>query len=172
MSDYRRLRLQGGCYFFTVVTRDRAPLFAVNDNVVRLRAAIQHVRAKHPFDIDAIVALHDHLHALWTLPEGDADYALRWRLIKRYLSLVIDAPVNARREKLIWQRRYWEHTIRDERDWQLHMDYVFYNPVKHGYVSRPIEWPWSNLRGAVERGWYDENWGAAEPDSIKGMEFE
>jgi hypothetical protein len=91
------------------------------------------------------VILPDHLHSDWRLPDGDSDFSLRWRLIKHYVAAGMPAPTNRRGEKLVWQRRFWEHAIRDEDDWRRHVDYVHYNPVKHGYVSRPEDWPWSSF---------------------------
>ena len=115
----------------------------------------------------------DHLHCLWRLPEGDNDFSTRWRLIKRYFAVGMDTAVNNRREKAVWQRRYWEHLIRDEEDWLRHMDYIHYNPVKHGYVTAPANWPHSSFQQAVLKGWYPADWGAqSEPAVIAGCDFE
>ena len=125
-----------------------------------------------PFAMDAIVILPDHLHCIWQLPEGDNDFSERWRQIKRFVSIGINSPLNARKEKALWQRRYWEHLLRNGEDWRRHMDYIHYNPVKHGYVCRPTDWPHGSFRQAVARGWYDASWGEQEPAIIAGMEFE
>jgi len=143
MSNYHRARIQGGCYFFTLVTHKRKKHFTDERNVNSLREAFQHIKNKYPFKIDAIVVLPDHLHTIWRLPQGDSDYSLRWRLIKHHTSTHISTKTSHRNEKQLWQRRFWEHTIRDEKDWKKHMDYIHYNPVKHEYVSRPDQWKFS-----------------------------
>jgi putative transposase len=172
MSDYRRAHIPGGCYFFTVVTHRRAPFFESPIHIERLREAFRRVRAQHRFAIEAIVVLPDHLHTVWRLPPDDADFSMRWRLIKHFVATGIRAECNARGEKAVWQRRFWEHVIRDEVDWRRHVDYVHYNPVRHGYVDHPADWPWSSFRHAVARGWYPPDWGRAVPDQIKGMDLE
>ena len=167
MSNYRRTHVRGGCYFFTVVTHRRRPLFDCPSRVDLLRSAVRVVQSVHPFAIDAMVVLPDHVHAVWQLPEGDADYSRRWRDIKHHVSTAIDAPVNHRGEKAVWQRRFWEHAIRDDEDWRRHVDYIHYNAVKHRLVESPAEWPYSSFHAAVRKGWYDANWGALEPDDIR-----
>ena len=176
---YRRSQQQGGSYFFTVVTYGRQPLFSIQDNIGRLRIAFKREMGKYPFCIDAVVVLPDHLHAIWRLPENDNDYSSRWSRIKRYVSVGCvgaqegQAPSRQKkREKSVWQRRFWEHAICDEDDWQHHMDYIHYNPVKHGYVQTPQEWPYSSFARCVEKGWYPANWGATEPENIKGINQE
>ena len=172
MSKYRRTYIAGGHYFFTVVTFGRFELFAHKGNIARLGDALRHVNREHPFAIDAIVILPDHLHTIWRLPEGDADFSLRWRLIKHYLARGVDNPANRRGEKRVWQRRFWEHVIRDEADWRNHVDYIHYNPVKHGYSDSPMGWEYSSFARAVSKGWYAKDWGGGEPDNIREMEFE
>ena len=172
MSDFRRAYVPGGCFFFTLVTHDRRPLFADDRNVERLREGFRRALGKHPFGIDAIVILPDHLHAVWRLPDGDTDYSLRWRLIKHYVASGTSSVTNRRGEKLVWQRRFWEHTIRDEEDWRNHVDYVHYNPVKHGYVRRPGDWRWGSFERAVRCGWYPPGWGEIDPPHLRGMDFE
>jgi putative transposase len=169
MSDYRRARVAGGCYFFTVVTYQRRTLFGDERHVDLLRQAFAWTRARHPFNIEAIVILPDHLHCVWRLPEGDADFSGRWRAIKQFVSRRIDAPVSRRGEKTIWQRRFWEHLIRDEEDWQRHVDYIHFNPVKHGLVNAPEDWPYSSYGRAVDRGCYQPGWGRAEPDPLRNI---
>ncbi len=171
---YRRAREPGGCFFFTVVTWQRQPFLTLEPNIQRLRTACRREMAKNPFVIDAIVILPDHLHALWRLPEGDSDYSGRWNRIKRYVSTGIASPASnaiqqRKREKTVWQRRFWEHRIRDEEDWRKHMDYIHYNPVKHGLVPHPGRWPFSSFKRNVQRGWYTDNWGDQEPESILDM---
>ena len=168
MPDYRRLRIPGGTYFFTVNLLERWP----NDLLVRhidvLRDAVRQTRRRYPFHVDAWVVLPDHLHTVWTLPEGDADFANRWRTIKQRFSRALDVTERRSRVRLrrgergIWQRRFWEHAIRDERDFAAHVDYVHVNPVKHGYVARVQDWPFSTFRRFVGAGVYPLDW-AAEP---------
>ena len=171
---YRRTREAGGCFFFTVVTWRRQPILVEAGHIRRLRAAFRREMTKNPFIVDAIVILPDHLHTIWRLPEGDADYSGRWSRIKRYFSIGVtrsrqDGVRKERREKAVWQRRFWEHRIRDEEDWRRHMDYIHYNPVRHGLVSHPGDWAFSSFHRCVQRGWYTEEWGRQEPQDIVGM---
>ena len=172
MSNYCRAYLPGGIYFFTVVTLNRVPIFTNEDRVEVLRQAFRKVMATRPFEIDAMVILPEHLHCIWRMPEGDADYSSRWREIKKAASRQISIATNARNERMVWQRRFWEHAIRDEEDWRRHVDYIHYNPVKHGLASRPGAWAWSSFGNAVSKGWYEESWGANEPAIIAGMDCE
>jgi putative transposase len=172
MSTYRRAYQDGGCYFFTIVTHKRRSLLTNPDVLKRLREAFRHVRTTRPFDIDAAVVLPDHLHCLWRLPPDDDDFPIQWRMIKHYVSVGIEAPRNKRNEKLIWQRRFWEHLIRDEEDWRRHMDYIHYNPVKHGYVLRPSDSLHSSFQQAVKKNVYAPDWGACEPENVKQMNME
>ncbi|ADE14795.1 protein of unknown function DUF1568 [Nitrosococcus halophilus Nc 4] len=167
MSRYRRTYIEGGCYFFTVVTCRRRPLFAYPETVALLRSAFRKVMTERPFTVDGIVVLPDHLHCLWLLPKGDSDFSSRWREIKKHVSRRFPDSRNLRNEKTIWQRRFWEHAIRDEQDWRRHMDYIHFNPVKHGLASSPPEWPWSSFLKCVEKGW-----GRDEPLQIANMDLE
>ena len=141
MSEYRRFRISGACYFFTVNLAERRANDLLLRHIAALRAAVREVRRDWPFRIDAFVVLPDHLHCVWTLPEGDDDFAVRWMLIKTGFSRRLPAgeprsPSRIRRgERGIWQRRYWEHAIRDDRDFAAHVDYVHFNPVKHGLTA-------------------------------------
>lgn len=171
---YRRAYQPGGTYFFTVVTCNRRPILTSSQSICRLKQAFTTVRKKHPFIIDAIVILPDHLHTIWHLPEGDADYSTRWNLIKRYFSIARDTgritrSGHRKREKGIWQRRFWEHAIRNHHDWQRHVDYIHFNPVKHGYVNSPSEWKYSSFSIAVRNGRYDRDWGEQEPHTIRNL---
>lgn len=179
MSWYRRQYIPGGTHFFTLVTAGRYPLFQNPGMIHHLRCAFQAVRRNWPFTIEAIVVLPDHLHAIWTLPKGDIDYSTRWRLIKARLSHQvpegITTSVSKRRrgEKGLWQRRFWEHTIRDDEDLRRHAEYIHYNPVKHGLVKRPIDWPWSSFHREVQLNRYPPDWGASnEPAGIRHMDPE
>lgn len=151
--QYRRIRIPGATYFFTVVTHNRKKIFNDSKNIDLLKKAISYTKAKHPFDIDALVVMPDHLHCLWTMPPDDDNYPTRWRLIKSYFSK------NCGLEKPIWQNRYWEHTIRDEKDMNLHMDYIHFNPVKHKLVNHVKNWKYSTFHYCVALGFYPENWG-------------
>ncbi len=168
MSNYKRIYIPGGRYFFTVVCWKRKPVFAQPENVGILRRAFKKVRQKMPMATEAIVVLPDHLHCLWKLPDGDSDYPARWREIKKYATRRIAAFPGEK----IWQPRYWEHTIRDEEDWRNHVDYIHYNPVKHGLADSPLAWPYSSFQGAVEKGWYASDWGKTPPENIADMVFE
>ncbi|QSA99158.1 transposase [Methylococcus sp. EFPC2] len=177
MMRYRRDYTEGATYFFTVVVFRRIHLFDDPDRVRQLRAAFRAERARRPFSIDAIVIMPDHIHAVWTMPAGDADYSIRWRNIKRALTQQIETEnrpaVSARRrhkkEQAIWQPRFWEHRIRDERDYARHIDYIHYNPVKHGYVKCPVDWPYSSIHRYVRQGILPAHWGCGAmefPDDI------
>jgi putative transposase len=169
MPNYRRVYIPGGHYFFTLVTKGRRPLLAGDERVALLRAAFRKVRAVRPFEIEAAVVLPEHLHCVCKLPDGDADYSGRWREIKKAFSRALGAPSDARRERGVWQQRFWEHAIRDDQDWQRHVDYVHFNPVKHGHVMRAGDWPYSSFRRSVERGWYPADWGCVEPEGVAGF---
>jgi putative transposase len=164
MSEYRRFRVEGGCYFFTVNLLYRGPDGLLVRRIDDLRAAVSEVRRAWPFRIDGWVVLPDHLHCIWTLPEGDDGFSTRWRLIKAGFARRLPAterrsPSRARRgERGIWQRRYWEHAIRDDRDFAHHMDYLHFNPVKHGYVEHAADWPYSSFRRLVKEGAYPSGW--------------
>jgi putative transposase len=158
---FRRVRTEGGRYFFTVVTLDRRPILI--DHVDRLREAFHRTMAARPFALEAVVILPDHLHAIWRLPAGDADYSSRWAQLKHYFSTGLSLEQRAqsrmrKRERGIWQRRFWEHLIRDEKDWRRHMDYIHHNPVKHGYCTSPEAWPYSSFRRHVRNGLYAPDW--------------
>jgi putative transposase len=163
MTDYRRNRVPGGTYFFTVNLLDRHSKL-LTAHIAELRTAVRDVRARSPFHIDAWVVLPEHLHCLWTLPHGDTDFSGRWRDIKKTFSKGLppgehrSASRAAKRERGIWQRRFWEHTIRDDRDYQTHMDYIHFNPVKHGLVKDVADWPYSSFHHRVAKGLYPGEW--------------
>ena len=160
---YRRARTEGGTYFFTVNLADRSSTLLV-DAIDILRDAMRLVQRRHPFHIDAIVILPDHLHAIWTLPPNDAAFAKRWGLIKAGFSR--NLPCMERRsdsrkkkgERGIWQRRYWEHMIRDDEDYARHVDYIHVNPVKHGHALHPVAWPYSSIHRYVRDGILPSDW--------------
>ena len=169
MPDYRRHRVAGGTYFFTLALLDRRSELLVRE-IAALRAAVVRAQRLHPFRIDAWVVLPEHMHAVWTLPAGDAGYSARWGLIKRWFSAALppgeerSASRAAKGERGIWQRRFWEHTVRDAEDFARHVDYVHFNPVKHGLAGRAGEWPHSTFRRAVARGDYPADWGRQDED--------
>jgi putative transposase len=163
MPDYRRNRVPGGTYFFTVNLLERSNTLLVS-RVDALRDAVRKVRAARPFHIDAWVVLPDHMHAVWTLPPDDTDYSARWKAIKIAFAKALSkteclSPVRAAKgERGIWQRRFWEHTIRDEQDYAAHVDYVHINPMKHGLVDCVVDWPYSSFHRWVTRGAYSPDW--------------
>jgi putative transposase len=164
MTRYRRNRIEGGLYFFTVALADRSSDLLVRE-IERLRRIYGMVQRERPFETVAICILPDHLHALWSLPEGDSDYPLRWSLIKSGFSRGLVAKPRPSESKLrkresgIWQRRYWEHTIRNDDDLNRHMDYIHFNPVKHGLVPRAADWPYTSFHRFVDRGELPLDWG-------------
>ncbi len=163
MSNYRRNRVPGGTYFFTVNLLDRSSRL-LTENIDAFRAAVRQVRARNPFHIDAWTVLPDHTHCVWTLPPGDTDYSARWKAIKIAFAKTLPkterlSAVRLRKgERGIWQRRFWEHTIRDERDYAAHIDYVHINAFKHGLVRRVADWPYSTFHRYVEAGIYPSDW--------------
>lgn len=172
MSDYRRVYIPGGTYFFTLVTYRRQKIFADSSNVELLRKSFREVKAKRPFQLVAAVILPDHLHCLWCLPDADADFSSRWQMVKTGFSRRIPAQVRADDTKTIWQPRFYEHCLRDESDFQKHLDYIHYNPVKHGLVATPGEWPHSSFARFVAFGWYASDWGGAEPPDVMDLGHE
>lgn len=168
MVLYRRNRVAGGSYFFTVTLADRSACL-LTDHVEVLRDVVRRVRAARPFEAVAMVVMPEHLHAVWTLPAEDDDYSGRWRAIKAGFThglrqRGLNLQSNAKGECAVWQRRFWEHTLRDELDLARHVDYIHYNPVKHGWVKQVRDWPWSSFHRYVRQGVLPEDWAAA-PDT-------
>jgi putative transposase len=168
MPQYRRADIPGATYFFTVITHRRQALLTDSRCRESLRNAINKVRLKMPFDIVACVLMPDHLHAVWQLPQNDKDFSLRWSLIKQYVTRDCatwlpqqDLSISRakRGEGGLWQRRFWEHFICNEKDLSRHLDYIHFNPVKHGYVSNVADWPYSTFHRYVKDGAYPEDWG-------------
>lgn len=168
MRRYIRANPTGATSFFTVTLQDRGMRTLV-DYVVDLRTAFAQVKQRHPFAIDAMVVLPEHLHTIWTLPEGDADFGMRWMLIKQAFthrlsaSGVEPAPRRKRGDRSFWQARFWEHAIRDEDDFARHVDYIHFNPVKHGWVLQASDWPYSSLHRYVRDGVLQQHWGIGGP---------
>jgi putative transposase len=169
MPTFIRSEKPGGTFFFTVVTYRRRQILTQPDSRLILREVISEVRQEYPFIVVAWVLLPDHLHCIWTLPEGDGDFSKRWGLIKAGFSrkvkpllhrtaLMTDSK-ERHRENTIWQRRFWEHQIRDDEDLLRHLDYIHYNPVKHAMATNPADWPYSTFHRYVTNGLYTANWG-------------
>jgi putative transposase len=169
MTQYRRSYIPGGTFFFTVVTYNRQPILTSSVSRKLLREAWKTIQTKYPFELVACCLLPNHLHCIWTLPEQDSDYSIRWRGIKGLFSKSYKKEMNIhpnlsaskmkKREAGIWQRRFWEHTIFKQEDFNLHVDYIHYNPVKHGLVNRACDWPWSTFHRFRKEGVYDVDWG-------------
>jgi len=163
----------GGTFFFTLVTHQRTPYFRDESNVALLGDAIRYVQRHHPFELVAFVFLPDHLHMIWQLPEEDDDYPTRVRLMKSFVSrkmavrpMVINRSRIAKGEQEVWQRRYWEHSCKDQDDLNAYVDYIHYNPVKHGYITAPCLWKHSSFGKYVEDGVYEMDWGADGEESF------
>jgi putative transposase len=163
-------KVSGGTYFFTVNLADRTSAL-LTERIEALRDAVRYVKQQHPFSIIGWVVLPEHMHAIWELPDHDLDYSKRWRLIKQRFSRsiepeeVIQPSRQSKGERLIWQRRFWEHQIRNEDDLQRHLDYVHINPVKHGYVTRASDWPFSSIRRYIRQHVITPDW-ACSPDIV------
>ena len=182
MSDYRRDFIAGGTYFFTVVTYRRRRFLTTDLARECLRVAMETTRAQHRFEMHAVVLLPDHLHALWSLPRGDSDYSTRWRRIKqRFTQSYLaqggrEGPLSAsrrkRRERGVWQRRFWEHLVADENDFERHFDYIHYNPVKNRLADCPREWPYSTFSRWSAAGVYGTHWGCRSHGALDFSDLE
>jgi putative transposase len=164
MATFRRLKVPGGTYFFTVALADRRSDLLIR-KIESLRHAYAIAQQRRPFETVAICILPDHLHAVWTLPEDDSDFSMRWNLIKSGFARALPASatrsrsLTVKREKGQWQRRFWEHVIRDDRDMERHVNYIHFNPVKHRLVTRVADWPHSSFHRYVARGDLPMDWG-------------
>ena len=183
MPEYRRVRIEGGTYFFTVVTYQRRHILTDLPARKLLHDAWLDTQHRFPFETVAVCLLPDHLHCIWKLPQDDANYSIRWKEIKRlftksYLKEIGNCGEERnssrikRKEATIWQRRFWEHTIMDEDDLNNHVDYIHYNPIKHGYVARAADWPWSTFHRYVKEGVYDEDWQGDDQSRLQMLSFE
>jgi putative transposase len=170
MPQYIRAKFTGSVFFFTVVLAER-PSNLLIEEIDRLRKSYRTVQHSLPFETVAVCVLPDHIHCIWALPEGDANFATRWGLIKSGFSRGLDPSLSrsaskvTKREKGIWQRRYWEHAIRDDADLERHVDYIHFNPVKHGHVTRVSDWPHSSFHRYVEGGLLAADWGGDVKDT-------
>ena len=185
MPDYRRFFLPGGTFFFTVVTHRRRPFLCQPEARHCLRTAIEKTRYVRPFETLAFVLLGEHFHCMWRLPDGDADFSTRMSCIKRLFTqswlandgyeIGVSTARREHRERGIWQKRFWEHTIRDEEDLMRHVNYIHYNPVKHEVARCPHEWPYSTFQRWAKEGYYAEDWlcdcgaGKAEPPRFEDL---
>ena len=172
MVNYRRARVPGAACFFTVTLRDRRKSTLI-DHADLLRSVVRGVWHDRRFGIEAAIVLPDHLHAICTLPPGDADYSGRWRAIQARFSRALagrGVPIvrNRRGEYDLWQRRFWEHLIRDDGDFARHVDYIHYNPVKHGLVADPFDWRWSSIHAFARRGLVSQGWRGFDQDGAFG----
>lgn len=184
MPNYRRAKTEGGTYFFTVVTYQRQPFLCLDESRAILKAAIQKTLLSLPFYVDAWILLPDHMHCLWTLPECNSNYSTRWALIKNEFTKnkistehtcarpALSESRKRHRECVVWQRRFWEHQIQDDLDYKRHMDYIHYNPVKHGLAQYPADWPYSTFHRHVAQGLYEAYWGGVVPIAIDGVGHE
>jgi putative transposase len=173
MVRYRRNLVAGATYFFTITLADRRASTLV-DYIDALRQAIQAIRDSHPFRLDAVVVLPDHLHVLATLPVEDADFSIRISLLKRrfteaLVQSAVPVPRGTNGEYKLWQRRFWEHTIRNDEDFERHADYIHFNPVKHGLVKRVRDWPYSSFHDYVRRGVLPPDWGGDFKNPLGGF---
>jgi putative transposase len=173
MPKYIRPKVPGASVFFTVALADRKSNLLVREIDV-LRSAVRATRADLPFYIDAWVVLPDHLHCIWTLPEGDADFWVRWKEIKTHFTKAVgqfgprSVSKVSKGESGIWQRRFWDHHIRDERDFATHLRYCWWNPVKHGLVDRPVDWPHSSIHRDIRLGQVEPEWAGIKIDGAFG----
>lgn len=182
MPDYKRWFRDGGTYFFTVVTYNRRKIFCNSNARTSLHQAIAEVQALHPFEILAVVLLPDHCHCIWKMADDDDNFSVRWAMIKRRFTKLwlnssrqdvsVSASRTKRGERGVWQRRFWEHLIRDQQDFARHMDYIHYNPVKHEYVLCPHQWKYSSFHRWVKENVYEFDWLCQCDENCKPPNFE
>jgi putative transposase len=176
MAEYRRYFVPGGTYFFTVVTQGRSPILCTGLARDLLRRALACTRARWPFQVDAVVLLPDHWHTIWTLPQGDSDFPRRWAFLKKQFTRewlaaggveeAISERRQARQRRGVWQPRFWEHLIRDEADFERHLDYIHFNPVKHQLAACPRDWPYSSFQRWVQLGQYAPDWACGTAGAV------
>ena len=176
MTEYRRYYIPNATWFFTVNLAERKNNHLLVENIDLLRESFRYVKQQKPFQINAVMVLPDHLHCIWTLPPDDSDYSIRWNMLKGRFSRSIDKGERIstsrlnRRERGIWQRRFWAHLIMDQEDYNRHVDYIHWNPVKHGIVKQVIDWPHSSFHQFVKEGIYPATWGHSGQFGMDGGE--
>ena len=176
MTEYRRTYMPGVSWFFTVNLARRKGNHLLVNHIDELRQSFHYIKEKYPYRLDAVVVLPDHLHCIWTLPPNDPNFSMRWNLLKGHFSRAIEMSERIsksrlkRRERGVWQRRFWEHMVRDQEDFNRHVDYIHWNPVKHGWVKQVADWPHSSFHNYVARGIYAENWGCDRELDVHGGE--
>ncbi len=158
MPNYRRSRSKGATFFFTVVTHNRQTIFKSIENIRIFRKVVNNVRSELPFEEIACVIMHDHIHSIWRLPKTDNDFSKRWGITKARFTKFLCHRSADFLDKKIWQQRFWEHEIRDVEDLNNHLDYLHYNPVKHSYVDKVSDWPYSSFHRFVADGYYEVDW--------------
>jgi putative transposase len=182
MPNYHRFRVEGGTYFFTVVTYNRNPILTSKPARQILHEVWVQTQHAYSFETIAVCLLPDHIHTLWKLPDGDSNYSMRWNMIKGCFTrcyqkqIGSDEKINPsrvkRREAAIWHRRFWEHTIDSEEDFENHLDYIHFNPIKHGYVKQASDWEWSSFHRYVKKGLYDRTWAGGSEGRLIGYNFD
>ncbi|GMR08466.1 MAG: transposase [Gammaproteobacteria bacterium] len=172
MGNYKRLYIEGSCYFFTVVTKNRENILTTPKSIEILRKSFSSIKRDRPFIINAIVVLPDHLHCIWTLPKDDSDFSNRWKIIKGNYTRSINRIAGRNNARSVWQPRFWEHRIRDENDYLNHVNYIHFNPVKHQYVENPADWLFSSFHAFVKEGYYEIGWGNSISNEVMKMNFE
>lgn len=176
MTEYCRFYIPKAMWFFTVNLAERKNNRLLIEKIDVLRDAFRYVKKQKYFYMNAVVIMPDHLHCIWTMPPDDGDFSIRWNMLKGRFSRSIDVGERVsksrkkRRERGIWQRRFWAHLIEDQEDYNRHVDYIHWNPVKHGWVNKVCDWPYSSFHRYVEHGIYTENWGNNEIPEIDGIE--
>jgi len=176
MTEYRRFYIPNATWFFTVNLAERRNNALLVDKIDELGNTFRYVKKRKPFYMNAVVIMPDHLHCIWTLPENDGDYSVRWNLLKGHFSRkIVDGERisksrQKRRERGLRQRRFWAHLIEDQEDYNRHVDYIHWNPVKHGYAKSVIDWPYSSFHRYLRQGIYTNDWGNGEKYDIKGIE--
>jgi len=173
MPDYRRFYIPNSITFITCVTRDRYPYLKSKSDIDLFFSTLARVKEIKPFELMAYVVLPDHFHWLMKVDQSSGNFSKVMHSIKRNFTQNYKQAHNVQKSISIWQRGFWDHVIRDERDLEIHLDYIHWNPIKHGCVNKPSNWPYSTYRDWEGMGIYDLGWGCVEiPENISGLNFE